>query len=274
MPGRPRSIDAACLLGVDPVASSLEAVELHVGVVEEGMEDADRIRSAAHARCHGIREPAGECEHLLPRLLADDLLKVTHHRRERVRPGRRAEDVVGGRDAGDPLAVGVVDRVLEGAGSGGHRHDLGAEQAHACDVERLALGVDLAHEDRALEAEQGGRRGGGDAVLSRPGLGDHALLADALGEQGLAEHVVDLVRAGVVEVLALQDDAGAAGVLRESRHLGDDRGAPGVGAMQLGQLRLERGIDLRGLVGRGELVDRGDQRLRHETAAVLAEERA
>ena len=64
--------------------------------------------------------------------------------------------------------------------------DLGAEQAHARDVERLALGVDLAHVDRALEAEQGRRGGGRHAVLAGAGLGDHARLAEALGEQRLA----------------------------------------------------------------------------------------
>ena len=58
-------------------------------------------------------------------------------------------------------------------------------------------------------AEQGGGGGGGDAVLAGAGLGDEPGLAHALGEQGLAEHVVDLVRAGVVEVLALEQQAEA-----------------------------------------------------------------
>ena len=51
-------------------------------------------------------------------------------------------------------------------------HDLGAEQLHAGDVERLAAGVLLAHVDDALEAEQRRRGGGGDAVLAGAGLGD------------------------------------------------------------------------------------------------------
>ena len=86
----------------------------------------------------------------------------------------------------------------------GDGHDLGAEQLHAEHVERLALDVDRAHVHDAVEPEQRRRGGGGDAVLAGAGLGDHALLAHAPGEQRLAEHVVDLVRAGVGEVLALQ----------------------------------------------------------------------
>ena len=42
-----------------------------------------------------------------------------------------------------------------------------------------------------------------------------ARLAQTTSQQSLAEHVVDLVRAGVVEVFALEDDAGAARVLGE-----------------------------------------------------------
>ena len=153
--------------------------------------------------------------HCCPRLVADDPLEVAHHHRERVRAGDRAEQVVRRLDVGDPVAHRLVDRVLERAGAGRDRDDLGAEQPHPGDVERLAPGVLLAHVDDAVEAEQ--RRGGGgrDAVLAGAGLGDDPGLAHPLGQQRLAEHVVDLVRAGVVEVLALEQDARPAGVLAQ-----------------------------------------------------------
>ena len=85
----------------------------------------------------------------------------------------------------------------------------GAEEVHPGHVQRLAAGVDGAHVDGAVEAEV--RRGGGagDAVLAGAGLGDHPGLAHPLGQQRLAEHVADLVGAGVVEVLALEQDPGA-----------------------------------------------------------------
>ena len=93
--------------------------------------------------------------------------------------------------------------------AGVDRDHLGAEQLHPRHVERLALHVDRAHVDGAVEAEV--RRGGGagDAVLAGAGLGDHAGLAHPPGEQRLAEHVADLVGAGVVEVLALEQDPAA-----------------------------------------------------------------
>ena len=54
-----------------------------------------------------------------------------------------------------------------------------------------------------------GRGGGRHAVLARARLGDDALLAHAPGEKDLADGVVDLVRAGVGQVLALEPDAQA-----------------------------------------------------------------
>ncbi len=209
----------------------------------------------------------------MARFLADDLLKVTHHCGEGMRARRGAEDVVGRLDARDPLAVGLVDRVLQGAGPGLHRDDFGAEQPHPRDVECLALGVDFAHEHGALEAEQRGRSCCCDAMLASAGLGDDSLLAEALGEQRLPEHIVDLVRAGVVQILALEDDSSPTRVFGEPGNLGDDRRATRVGTVQFRQLGLERGIDLGDLVGGRELVDRLDQRFRHEPPAVGVEER-
>ncbi len=110
-------------------------------------------------------------------------------------------------------------------------------------------------------------------MLAGARLGDDAGLAETLGEQCLAEHVVDLVRAGVVEVLALEEHAGAAGVLGEPGDLGDGRRPAGVGVQQAHELRLEGRIRLRGLVLGGQLVDRGDERLRHVAPAEFAEER-
>ncbi|GAA3067995.1 hypothetical protein GCM10020000_60450 [Streptomyces olivoverticillatus] len=178
---------------------------------------------------------------------------------------------MGAVDVGDPVAERLVDGVLEGAAAGLHGDDLGAEHPHAGDVERLALGVDLAHVDGAFEAEEGAGGGGGDAVLARAGLGDDAGLAHALGEQRLAQHVVDLVGAGVVEVLALEEDAGAARVFGEAPHLGQGAGAPGVVDHQVAQLGGEGGVRLRLLVLGGDLVDGGDEGLGDELAAERAE---
>ena len=74
------------------------------------------------------------------------------------------------------------------------------------DVRRLPLDVGGAHVDLARQAVRGAHRRDRDAVLAGAGLGDDARLAHAAGEQDLTEAVVDLVRAGVVELFALEID--------------------------------------------------------------------
>ena len=150
-------------------------------------------------------------------------LKVADDPRERVRADDRAEDVVRRVDARHPVAHRFVDRVAQRPRAAGDGPHFGAQQLHAEHVRRLAADVFLAHVDDAVEAEVGTGGGGGHAVLAGAGLGDHALLAHPQREQGLAERVVDLVGAGVVQVLALEPDLGAAALLAQP--LGDDTAA-------------------------------------------------
>ena len=125
-----------------------------------------------------------------------------------------------------------------------------------------------AHVDVARQAEQRAGRRGRDAVLAGAGLGDDARLAHALREQRLAERVVDLVRAGVVEVFALEVDRAppAARAARRGRAARAGRrsraGASPSSARKAGSARS--------LPAALELVERGHQRLRHVAAAVGA----
>ena len=88
--------------------------------------------------------------------------------------------------------------------AGGHRHHLGTQQPHFIDIQSLTAGVLLPHEHHALHTKESRRGGGGHPVLARSGLGDETGLAHLLGQQGLAQHVVDLVGAGVVQVLPFE----------------------------------------------------------------------
>ena len=104
---------------------------------------------------------------------------------------------------GDPVAHGFVDGFLERLLPGLHGHDLGAEHFHPINVERLPFAIHRSHVNHAFQSEHRGDGGGGDAMLARAGLGDDARLAHAPGEQDLADAIVDFVRAGVEQVLAL-----------------------------------------------------------------------
>ena len=90
------------------------------------------------------------------------------------------------------------------------------------------------------------------------------------GQQRLPEHVVDLVGAGVAEVLALEEHGGP-GPLREPGGMVEGGGPAGVVGKEARQLRLEGGVAARLLVGLRQLVERRHQRLGHVPASVRSE---
>src|SRR5690606_20053061 len=84
------------------------------------------------------------------------------------------------------------------------------------------------------------------AVHASAGLGDDALLAHAFGQQDLADAVVDLVRAGGIEVFALEEDLRPAAVLGQPLGEIQRAGAADVVALEVGQL-FEEGWGVLGL---------------------------
>ena len=108
-------------------------------------------------------------------------------------------------------------------------------------------------------------------MLAGAGLGDDALLAHALRHHDLAEHIVDLVRAGVVELLALEVDLRAAEMLGEA--LGEiQRRRPADIILEVAvHFGLERRIGLGHGVGLFQLEDQRHQRFRNEASAEIAE---
>ncbi len=122
---------------------------------------------------------------------------------------------------------------------------------HPDDVQRLPPGVLLAHVDDALKAEERASGRGRHAVLARAGFRDHPALAHPAGEKGLPEHIVDLVGAGVREILTLEQDPAAARVRGETRRLGERSRPARVGAEEMIKLGLELLVRLRVTVGGG-----------------------
>ena len=75
------------------------------------------------------------------------------------------------------------------------------------------LHVNHAHVHDALQAEFRAQCGGRHAVHARACFGDDASFGHSPRQQDLSEHVVDLVGAGVIEVLAFEIDLCAGEVL-------------------------------------------------------------
>ena len=98
-------------------------------------------------------------------------------------------------------------------------------------------------------------------MLSRARLRDDPVLAHALCEESLAQHVVDLVRARVAEVFALEVDPGAAAVIGQPLREIEWGGAARVGGEELAQAAPEARVLHRLPVRLLQLDERLHQRL-------------
>jgi len=151
---------------------------------------------------------------------------------------------------------GAIHRFLERRCAAGDRYQLAAEDLHLGDVRVFLLDVHLAHMNLAGNADQ--RAGGsqGNPVLAGASLRDHLLLAHEFGQQRLAQAVIDLVRAGVVQVFALQINLRTAELLGQPPRMEDRAWPTHVVGEQCGQFLLEVIALANFLVGEVDVVHR------------------
>src|SRR5262245_43046649 len=157
----------------------------------------------------------------------------------------RTHHVIRGANIRHPIPTGFVKSVLQRVASGRYRDDAGAEQLHAEDIEFLSANVFLAHVNIAFETQERayGRRS--DSVLSGAGFRDDAFLAHAPREQALTETVVDLVRAGVIQVFTLKINLRAAPSLCQTFGRIQRSWPSRIIVKEIVELRLKTGVALR-----------------------------
>ncbi|MNV76524.1 hypothetical protein D3C71_1698810 [compost metagenome] len=108
-------------------------------------------------------------------------------------------------------------------------------------------------------------------MLAGAGLGDDPRLAHSPGQQDLAQAIVDLVGAGVVQVFPLQEEAGAAQRFGDRAGIEEGAGPPDVIRQHRPVFAPERVVVQHVAIGLLQLIKRGDQGLGHVPAAILAE---
>ena len=222
-----------------PASARFHAQHFHACISQKCVEQPDGVRAAADAGHQQIRQAAFAFQNL--RRASSP---ITFENRAPsgigMRAQHRAEQIMRGAHVGHPVAHGFVDGILQRAAAGIDAHHFRAQQAHARNVQPLPLHVFRAHVDHALQAKarRHGRRG--HAVLPGAGLRDDAPLAHAHRQQRLAEAVIDLVRAGVQQVFALDVNARAAEIFGEARGKLQRRGPPREISQQSSSSRANR----------------------------------
>mmetsp|Transcript_8686 Transcript_8686/g.23607 ORF Transcript_8686/g.23607 Transcript_8686/m.23607 type:complete len:278 (+) Transcript_8686:691-1524(+) len=194
-----------------------------------------------------------------------------------MRPGHGPKNIVRRLDVRHPIADGLRGGILQRGGAGMDRAHLRSQQTHPEHVQRLPFHILGTHINDALQSLPRTDRGRRHAVLTGTRLGDDPLLAHALAEKRLPQRVVDLMRPRVVQILSLEVDlrpcpirtpivlGQVLGVVQRTR-------AAHVVAQHRVQLRLERLVGHRLCVCLLEILERGNERLRHVLAAVDAPE--
>src|SRR5581483_5845504 len=98
------------------------------------------------------------------------------------------------------------------------------------------------HVDDAFDAQQSRYGSGCYAVLARAGLGYDAVFVHTAREQPLTQAVVDFVRSGVQQILALEVDPRSAEVLAQAPGEVQRRRPSRIVSQQVIQLLLEAAI--------------------------------
>ena len=71
----------------------------------------------------------------------------------------------------------------------------------------------------AFKTQSGRDRRAGDTMLTRTRFGNHSLLAHIFGEECLPDRVIHFVGTGVIQILALEQNACAADRVRQPGRL-------------------------------------------------------
>ena len=182
-----------------------------------------------------------------------------------------ANDVMRRVDVGNPVPQGFIQRVFQGLRPGMHRNHASTEQLHPIHIRTLPLDIRLSHINDTLQAQSGGNRRRRHPMLSCARLGNHPGFAHAFGEQRLANGVIDLVCAGVVQVFPLEINLRATKLPGESFREIERRGSTNVISQIPIQFAQEISIGAHPVIQIGEFIEGCGQCLSDKTTTVDAE---
>ncbi len=256
------------LAGLATDARGLYAHQTHARIIDEAGKNTHRVRSTAHAGRDHIGQLARLLRKLLARFAANDRLELGHHHREGVRTDHRADGVEEMLGVAQIFVEGAVHGIFERLGAAIDAHHLGAENLHLGDIGVFLSDVDLAHVDFARQPDQRAGRGQRHAMLPGAGFRQHLGLAHVLGQQRLAQTVIDLVRAGMVEVFALEPDARAAAMRGQAFGQINRAGATDIMGIEIIQLAAVSLGVADGQIGAADVVHDGLEMRRQVLAAV------
>ena len=257
--------------GIQATAGRFHTNQLHILVIEKGCKGPHCVRAATDAGGDDIRQAPLALEKLFARLFTDDLLKVTHHHRERMRTDHRADRVDAANRVLEVFLESRIDSIFQRRGTPRHGHQVTAQDLHLGDVRVFLFDIHLTHVNLAWNSNQGAGSGQSHPVLTRTGLGQHLLLTHVLCQQGLADAVIDLVGTGVIEVLTLEIDPRSTELFRQPAGVEQWTRAADIVALQVAQFLLERPGLAYFIIGRCDFIHHHLQFRRDDLTTIVSE---
>lgn len=210
------------------MTTSFNTDQSHTRIFDKVVKSTDRIGATTDTGNDSVRQLAHLFVHLRLDLSTNDPLEVTDDGGERVGTDSGADKIMGRVQSSDPVSHSLVDSVLQGLGTGGNGDNSTTKHLDPEDVQLLPPHILSTHENVTLHAKLGADGGGGDTVLTGTSLGDNSSLAQSLGEENLANGIVNLVRTSMVEIFPLEPNPRTAHLL----------GQP------LGKVKFTRSVDV------------------------------
>ena len=115
-----------------------------------------------------------------------------------------AQNIKGIITAGSPCTHGLIAGILQGASAAGYPGNRCPQQLHLEYIQRLSAHVLNPHEHLTFHTEKSRRCCGGNPMLPGTRLRNDFRFSHSFCQQCLPQHIIDLVRTGMIQILPLQ----------------------------------------------------------------------
>lgn len=175
------------------MATGFNTDQSHAGILDKVVKSTDGVGATTDTGNDSIRQLAHLFVHLRLDLSTNNPLEVTDNGGEGVGTDGGANEVMRSVQSSDPISQSLVDSVLQGLGTRRDGDNTATKHLDPENVQLLPPHILCTHENITLHAKLGADGGGSDTVLTGTRLGDNSSLTQSLGEENLANGIVNFV---------------------------------------------------------------------------------
>lgn len=150
--------------------------------------------------------------------------------------------------------------------------DLCSEHLHPEHIGALTVVVDFAHINRTSKSHLSSHSSGCETMLTGTSFSDDPLFSHSLGDQGMPETMIDLMRASMQESFVFEKYLSSSELLAEIFRMIKWRGPTSILTIQIAKLLLKNRVFPRFKIGFLDALKLWNEHLRSVSASVFSEE--